>query len=151
MRRMNGLPARGRARARRARTPVARVRATRRSRPAATGAARAPKRVLSPRLLLAGVLALALYFAVLGGDYSVFEARRAEARLEATRAETRAVRDVTDAMRARMDSLRHGDEALERFARERYGFIRDGEYLYRIPEPQGAAQGESGPPGDQRP
>ena len=39
-------------------------------------------------------------------------------------------------MLARIDSLRHSDAALERFARERWGFIRDGEYLYRISEPE---------------
>ena len=102
----------------------------------------APKRVLSPRLVLAGVLALALYFAVLGGDYSVFEARQAEARLVARRAEIRDLRREVDSMRARIDSLRYSDEALERFARERHGFIRDGEYLYRISEPEEAGQPE---------
>ena len=108
------------------------------------------KRVLSPGLLVAGVLALALYFAVLGGDYSVFEARQAEAQLAASRAEIRAVRHETESMRARIDSLQQSDEALERFARELYGFIRDGEYLYRISEPDEATeegmQAESGPP-----
>lgn len=100
----------------------------------------APTRLLSPGLVLLGVLALALYFAVLGGDYSVFEARQAEARLAATRAEIGTVRHEIDSIRARIDSLRSSDEALERFAREQYGFIRDGEYLYRISEPEGAAQ-----------
>ncbi len=108
------------------------------------------KRVLSPGFLVAGVLALALYFAVLGGDYSVFEARQAEAQLAATRAQIRAVRNETESMRARIDSLRQSDEALERFARELYGFIRDGEYLYRISEPESipeqAGRPETGPP-----
>ena len=97
---------------------------------------RNPKRVLSPRLLLAGVLALAVYFIVLGGDYSLFEARQAEGRLDARQAEIRDVRHEIDSMRARIDSLRHSDEALERFAREHYGLIRDGEYLYRISDPE---------------
>ncbi len=94
------------------------------------------KRILSPRLILSGFLAVAAYFAVAGGDYSVFEARQAEARLEARQAEIRRVRHEIDSLRARADSLRHSDEALERLARERYGFIRDGEYLYRVSEPQ---------------
>ena len=94
------------------------------------------KRIVSPRLILAGFLAVAAYFAVAGGDYSVFEARQAEARLEARQADIRRVRNEIDSLRARADSLKHSDEALERLARERYGFIRDGEYLYRVSEPQ---------------
>lgn len=103
---------------------------------------RTPKRVLSPRLVLVGVLALAAYFAVLGGDYSLFEARQAEARLDARQSEIRDARHEIDSMRARIDSLRYNDEALERFAREHYGFIRDGEYLYRISEPEEAGRPE---------
>lgn len=101
---------------------------------------RTPKRVFSPRLMLVGVLALAAYFAVLGGDYSLFEARQAEARLDVRQSEIRDVRHEIDSMRARIDSLRHSDAALERFARERWGFIRDGEYLYWISEPEEGGQ-----------
>ena len=105
---------------------------------------RTPKRILSPRLLFAGVLVLAAYFAVLGGDYSLFEARQAEARLDARQSEIRDVRREIDSMRARIDSLRHSDRALERFAREQYGFIRDGEYLYWISDPEEGGQLEEG-------
>ena len=140
--------------ANRERAAVRRARAHAARTPAATGRGRAtpgstrptPKRSLSPGLVLVGVLALALYFAVLGGDYSVFEARQAEARLAATRAKIGSVRHEIDSIRARIDSLNSSDEALERFAREQYGFIRDGEYLYRIVEPEEAAQPESDPP-----
>lgn len=126
--------------------PAAGTLATGRGRPPPGGTPHAPKRSLSPGLVLVGVLALALYFAVLGGDYSVFEARHAEARLAATRAEIGNVRHEIDSIRARIDSLHGSDEALERFAREQYGFIRDGEYLYRISEPEEAAQPGSEPP-----
>ncbi len=134
---------RERAAAKRERMPAVRTPGgTGSHRSAGTSHPRASRRVLSPRLVLAGVLALALYFAVLGGDYSAFEARQAEARLAARRAEIRAVRQESGTMRARIDSLRTSDEALERFVRERYGFIRDGEYLYRISDPE-----EAGEPG----
>ena len=103
------------------------------------------KRILSPGLVVSGVLALAIYFAVAGGDHSVVEARRAEAQLSAGQAEIRRVQHEIDSIRARIDSLRHHDEALERFAREFYGFIRDGEYLYRISEPQSSDQPEAEP------
>ena len=94
------------------------------------------KRILSPGLVLSGFLVLAVYLAVAGGDHSIFEARQAEARLAEKQAEIRSARHQIDSLGARIDSLRHSDEALERFVRERYGFIRDGEYLYLISEPQ---------------
>lgn len=94
------------------------------------------KRLLSPRLPFLGILAVAVYFAFAGGEYSILDARRAEAELEARQAEILGVRRQTDSLRLRMVTLATDDEALERFARERYGFIRDGEYLYRISEPE---------------
>lgn len=110
------------------------------------GAHATPKRrALSPRLLLVGVLVLAAHLAVLGGDFSVFEAREAEARLETRRAEIRAVRQEVDSLRAHIQALRSSDEALERFARERYGLIRDGELLYRISDPAEAEPEEAEP------
>ena len=80
------------------------------------------------------LVAVAFYVAVAGGEHSLMDARRARAELADRHADLRAVRQEIDSMRARIDSLQHHDGALERLARERYGFIRDGEYLYRISE-----------------
>lgn len=91
------------------------------------------------RLFLPCVLGLALYLAVAGGEYNVLEARRAQAELEARRVRLQAAHRQIDSLRARVDSLQHDDAMLERFARERYGFIRDGEFLYRILEPVSSA------------
>lgn len=87
------------------------------------------------RLFFPCALALALYIAVAGGEYSEIDARRARADLDAHRALLPLARHEIDSLRARIDSLQNHDEALERFARERYGFIRDGEFLYRLSEP----------------
>ncbi|MDE2793313.1 MAG: septum formation initiator family protein [Gemmatimonadota bacterium] len=84
------------------------------------------------RLVFPGLVAIAFYVAVAGGEHSLMDARRATAELDDRHADLRAVRHEIDSMRARIDSLRHHDGALERLARERYGFIRDGEYLYRV-------------------
>ena len=88
------------------------------------------------RLIVLGLLVLAGYFAVWGGEYSVLDARRAKEELAARRAELTVVTRQIDSLSGRIDALRHDDEALERFARERYGFIRDGEFLYRVTESQ---------------
>ncbi len=84
------------------------------------------------RLVFPGVLGLALHFGWAGGEYSYLDARRAEADLEARRAEIGDVRRQIDSIRTVVSDLRNDDEALERYARERYGFIRDGEYLYFV-------------------
>ena len=81
-----------------------------------------------------GLVAVALYVAVAGGEHSLTDAQRARVELGDRQAELGALRQEIDSLRAWSDSLRYHDEALERLARERYGFIRDGEYLYRISE-----------------
>jgi cell division protein FtsB len=84
------------------------------------------------RLLIGGVLALAAYYALWGGEYSAFhlvrlkqEGRAAEARLAQTRAEV-------DSLKALAGKLEKNDAEVERIARERFGMIRDGELLYRF-------------------
>ena len=86
------------------------------------------------RLVFPGIVAVALYVGVAGGEHSLMDAHRARAERAERQAELRAVRHEIDSLGARIDSLRHHDGALERLARERYGLIRDGEYLYRISE-----------------
>jgi cell division protein FtsB len=92
------------------------------------------------RLLLAGVAALAGYYAVWGGEYSAWDLvrigesrREAEAALQATRREV-------DSLRALATKLEGDPATIERIARERFGMIREGELLYRfVPVDSGAA------------
>jgi len=106
---------------------------------------------LSPRvgrrLLAGGVLALAGYYALWGGEYSAFhllrlkrERREAETRLAETRAQV-------DSLRAFAGKLEKDDAEVERIARERFGMIRDGEMLYRfVPVDSPAAAPAEGAP-----
>jgi cell division protein FtsB len=87
------------------------------------------------KLILPGLLVAAVYFAVFGGEYSVFELRRTRASLQEERARVAELRHQIDSLRALADSLATDPEVLERMARERYGMIRDGETLYRFAEP----------------
>jgi cell division protein FtsB len=92
------------------------------------------------RLLAGGVLALAGYYALWGGEYSAFhlqrlkrERREADARLVHTRAQV-------DSLKALAGKLERDDAEVERIARERFGMIRDGELLYRfVPVDSGGA------------
>lgn len=79
--------------------------------------------------LLAGV---ALYFALFGGEYSVFELRGIRGSTASESADLERLRAETDSLRARADSLENDPATLERLARERFGMIRDGEVLYRF-------------------
>ncbi|MFQ5690248.1 MAG: septum formation initiator family protein [Gemmatimonadota bacterium] len=78
-----------------------------------------------------GVLGAA-YYLFLGGEYSVFDVRE----LQRTRDQAALVVDsleaVADSLASRADSLTGDAMSIERLARERYGFIRNGERLYRF-------------------
>lgn len=93
------------------------------------------------RALLPGLLLLAAYYAVFGGEYSIFEVRRARADVAAAGVELDSLRRTLDSLRARVDSLENDPATLERIARERFGMVRPGETLYRF-----AVPAEGGPP-----
>jgi cell division protein FtsB len=88
--------------------------------------------VSRPKLLGVVVLVSALIFALAGGEYGTLdwlELRRQE------RAEQRAITELT----AEVDSLKRFAKAvetdrrlMERIAREEFGMIRKGEFLYRL-------------------
>ncbi len=94
------------------------------------------------RFVLPGLLLLAAYYAVFGGEYSIFEVRRARAEVEAARVELAELEFRIDSLRARADSLENDPATLERIARERFGMIRDGEKLYRFAQPSVAGEEE---------
>lgn len=84
-------------------------------------------RAIVPTLLLAAV-----YYAVFGGEYSVFELREARQALEVEGEALVRVQADIDSLQARADSLRSDPATIERIAREEFGMIRDGETLYRF-------------------
>jgi cell division protein FtsB len=86
------------------------------------------------RLILPTLLVLAAYYAVFGGEHSIFAVRRTRALLVEQAAELERMRAVVDSLRLRADSLENDPVALERLARERFGMVRDGEVLYRFVE-----------------
>jgi cell division protein FtsB len=89
-------------------------------------------------------LALALYYAVWGGEYSVFTLLRlTHDRREAERDLARA-RHEADSLRVEARKLEDDPATIERVARERFGMIRDGETLYRFVPVDSAARGAPG-------
>jgi cell division protein FtsB len=87
-------------------------------------------------LLFPVLLGVAIYYAVFGGEYDLFDVERARS---ATVVETEALerlRAETEELRLRVDSLETDPSTLERLAREKFGMIRDGEVLYRFATPR---------------
>ncbi len=95
------------------------------------------------RLLFPALLGLAVYFAVFGGEYSVFELRRARQQTGEEATELDRLRGELDSLTAWVDSLETDSATLERLARERFGMTREDEVLYRFP-PADSTDRESG-------
>ncbi|MEJ2334805.1 MAG: septum formation initiator family protein [Gemmatimonadales bacterium] len=91
-------------------------------------------RRLGQRALVAALWLAGGYYLVLGGEYSSFDLRmlRQEQRTLGQRVDSLAA--VTDSLAAWADSLESTPAVIEKIARERYGFIRDGERLFRFIE-----------------
>ena len=93
------------------------------------------------RLLVPGLLAIAVYYAVFGGEYSVFELRASRSALEGERMALVELEAQLDSMTAWVEALRTDPATLERVARERFGMIKDGETLYRFAVPEADPDG----------
>lgn len=87
------------------------------------------------RLVLPTLLGLAVYYALFGGEYSLWELRKARREIQVQEQELSLLKEEVAFLRARADSLENDSATLERIARERFGMIRDGEVLYHLPEP----------------
>ena len=93
-------------------------------------------------------LALALYFAVWGGEYSVFTLLRLKHDRVDARDDLVRLRHEVDSLRVEARKLDGDPATIERVARERFGMIRDGETLYRfvpVDSARAPAQGAAKP------
>ena len=88
------------------------------------------------------IVSIALYYALLGGEYSAFDLVDLRARQEREAAALAATRAEVDSLRELADRLETDDATIETIARERFGMIRDGEILYRFLD----VQPDSAPP-----
>ncbi len=86
------------------------------------------------RFVLPLFLTAALYYAIFGGEVSIFELRGIRAQVIEEQAALDAVRMEIDSLTAWADSLQNDPGTIERVAREDHGMIREGETLYRFAE-----------------
>jgi cell division protein FtsB len=81
------------------------------------------------------IVALAAIFALQGGEYSLWnwwELRRTEARETAVVAE---LKEAVDSLEKAAVAIETDPRVQERVARESFGMIKDGEFLFRILPP----------------
>ncbi|MDH3298222.1 MAG: septum formation initiator family protein [Gemmatimonadota bacterium] len=88
------------------------------------------------RLAVAGLVLSGAYYGLYGGVYSVADIRSMQSDRTDLMDAVDSLVSVTDSLVQRGDSLQANPEAIERVAREEYGFVRDGELLVRfVPGP----------------
>jgi cell division protein FtsB len=100
-------------------------------------------RLLRRSLLAAAWIAAGYYF-LAGGEYGVLDVHEMASERDSLAARVDSLRQVADSLEGRAEMLESSDFAIEREARERYGFIRDGERLYRFVEVAGEGGDEGG-------
>ena len=97
------------------------------------------------RAIVPGLLLVAAYYAVFGGEYSLFELGRAREAVVTQKVTLVELEEELDSLAAWADSLRSDESTLERIARERFGMIREGETLYRFAAPTDSSSVDSEP------
>ena len=97
------------------------------------------------RILFLSALAVAAYYALFGGRYSVFEVRSAERQSEILQQRLDSLERVNARLAARVDSLENDPGTLERVAREKWGLVRPGERIYRPYADADSAGNDTGP------
>jgi cell division protein FtsB len=99
-------------------------------------------------IAIVGMLLLAVYFAIFGGEYTVFQVGGLEELEQQSAAQLSVTEAEIDSLQAVAWELENDPEAIERVARESYGMVRDGEILYRFREPAPADSTEIDEPGE---
>jgi cell division protein FtsB len=77
-------------------------------------------------------LAFALYFAVQGGEYGTFDLIQLRDTERLERAKVLELRAMVDSLTREAAAVERDPRVQERVAREQFGMIRRGEFLYRI-------------------
>ncbi len=77
-------------------------------------------------------LAFALYFAIQGGEYGTTHLLELRGDVEREREQVARLRVVVDSLTRAAEAIRRDPRVQERVARESFGMIRKGEYLFRI-------------------
>jgi len=84
------------------------------------------------RFIFPGIVGLAAYYALFGGEYSAFDLRQIRSEVESSGVQVVELEERTRVLATRAEALEHDPKTIEALARENFGMIRDGEILYRF-------------------
>jgi cell division protein FtsB len=85
-----------------------------------------------------GLIAIALYFAVQGGEYSTWDLYQLERRKGTLTRQVDSLQHQVDSLGHFLGLVKSDSATMERIAREEFGMVRgDKEILYRFSEPAG--------------
>jgi len=85
-----------------------------------------------------GVIVVAVWFALEGGEYSTLDLFKLEKQAAAEAAEVRRLQGVIDSLTQAATAIEKDPKVQERVARESFGMIRKGEFLYKLVRPDSA-------------
>ena len=89
----------------------------------------------------AAVIAIAaVFFALQGGEYSTLDHMQLKRAARAESLKVDQLKSVVDSLGTVADAIETDPDVQERVARERYGMIRDGEFVYRLVVPDAPAE-----------
>ena len=77
-------------------------------------------------------LAFALYFAFQGGEYGTLDLLQLRREEEEERAKVQRLQEIVDSLTKAAVAIELDPRVQERVARERFGMIKKGEFLYRL-------------------
>jgi len=84
------------------------------------------------------VLVLAVLFALQGGEYSTLDLLKLERQTAGEGAEVARLQREVDSLTRAANAIEHDPRVQERVARESFGMIRKGEFLYKLVRPDSA-------------
>jgi cell division protein FtsB len=88
--------------------------------------------VTPARWAAVAALAFALYFAIQGGEYGTTHLLELQGDVGREQEQVARLRVVVDSLTRAAEAIRRDPRVQERVARESFGMIRKGEYLFRI-------------------
>jgi cell division protein FtsB len=88
--------------------------------------------VTPARWAAVAALAFALYFAIQGGEYGTTHLLELRGDVEREREQVARLQVMVDSLTRAAEAIRRDPRVQERVARESFGMIRQGEYLFRI-------------------
>jgi cell division protein FtsB len=88
--------------------------------------------VTPARWAAVAAIAFALYFAIQGGEYGTTHLLELKADIVREEQQVGRLEVVVDSLEKEVKAIRTDKRVQERVAREQFGMIKDGEYLFRI-------------------